>query len=137
MFTNIFSKRKLWWPDASIEKKLKWDEVKWNGYSIRDKYFCFYSRWFLANLGKRINSAINNAISNTQDDFAISIDVMLRSIATALLESDFNNALVSSLRNNIRNKLLDKPAKNSNKSMTDAQTKKSWFIRLSLMNYGI
>lgn len=78
----------------------------------------------LANLGKRINNAINSAISNTQDDYATSVDIMLKGIATALLESDVNIALVSSLRNNIRNKLLDTSTKNNNRSMTNAQTKK-------------
>ncbi|CAL9737574.1 signal recognition particle subunit Srp54p [Monosporozyma servazzii] len=77
----------------------------------------------LANLGKRINGAVNNALSNTQDDYSTSVDIMLKAIVTALLESDVNIALVSKLRGNIRNKLLDKSAK-ANRSMTNAQTKK-------------
>lgn len=76
----------------------------------------------LADLGKRINSAVNNAISNTQDDFTTSVDVMLKGIVTALLESDVNIALVSKLRNNIRSQLLSE--NRSEKSTTNAQTKK-------------
>lgn len=74
----------------------------------------------LADLGKRINSAVNNALSNTQDDYDTTVDVMLKSIVTALLESDVNIRLVSNLRNNIKAKLLE----SKNKSTNTAQTKK-------------
>lgn len=76
----------------------------------------------MADLGKRINSAVNSAISNTQDDFATSVDVMLKGIVTALLESDVNIALVSKLRNNIRSQLLSE--NRNEKATTNAQTKK-------------
>ncbi|QID88502.1 Signal recognition particle [Saccharomyces pastorianus] len=76
----------------------------------------------LADLGKRINSAVNSAISNTQDDFSTSVDVMLKGIVTALLESDVNIALVSKLRNNIRSQLLSE--NRNEKATTNAQTKK-------------
>lgn len=74
----------------------------------------------LADLGKRINSAVNNALSNTQDGYDTTVDVMLKSIVTALLESDVNIRLVSNLRNNIKAKLLE----SKNKSTNTAQTKK-------------
>lgn len=75
----------------------------------------------LADLGKRINGAVNNALSNTSDDYAVNVDTMLKAIVTALLESDVNIALVSRLRNNIKSKLMaQKPASGS----TNAQTKK-------------
>ncbi|SCU88277.1 LAMI_0D09472g1_1 [Lachancea mirantina] len=74
----------------------------------------------LADLGKRINGAVNSALSNTQDDYVAAVDVMLKSIVTALLESDVNIRLVSSLRNSIRNTLLE----NKNRSMGSMQTKK-------------
>ena len=74
----------------------------------------------LADLGKRINNAVNSALSNTQDEYATAVDNMLKSIATALLESDVNIKLVSRLRNNIRNKLMS----SKNRSMTSVQTKR-------------
>jgi len=74
----------------------------------------------LADLGKRINGAVNSALSNTQDDFATAVDSMLKGIVTALLEADVNIALVSKLRNNIKSKLME----NKGKSMTNVQTKK-------------
>ena len=58
--------------------------------------------------------------SNTQDDYDTTVDVMLKSIVTALLESDVNIRLVSNLRNNIKAKLLE----SKNKSTNTAQTKK-------------
>ena len=76
----------------------------------------------LADLGKRINNAVNSALSNTEDDYVNSIDGMLKGISTALLEADVNIMLVSKVRNNIRSVLLDN--KTTNRSMNNVQTKK-------------
>ncbi|QLQ78839.1 hypothetical protein HG537_0B01870 [Torulaspora globosa] len=76
----------------------------------------------LADLGKRINSAVNGALSNSQDDYASTVDHMLKGIVTALLESDVNVKLVSKLKNNLKSKLLD--SKGDNRSISNGQTKK-------------
>ena len=76
----------------------------------------------LADLGKRINSAVNGALSNTQDDYATTVDVMLKTIVTALLEADVNIKLVSKLRNNLKETLLG--SKTNGRSTSNAQTKK-------------
>lgn len=82
----------------------------------------FASKMVLADLGKRINSAVNGALSNTQDDYATTVDSMLKAIVTALLESDVNIKLVSKLRNNLKTKLLDSKA--SGRSTSNGQVKK-------------
>ena len=78
----------------------------------------FASKMVLADLGKRINSAVNGALSNTQDDYATTVDSMLKAIVTALLESDVNIKLVSKLRNNLKTKLLDSKASGRSTSRT-------------------
>ena len=77
----------------------------------------------LADLGKRINSAVNSALTNSHDDYATTVDVMLKNIVTALLESDVNIQLVSKLRSNIKSTLMD-ASRVSAKSTSNAQTKK-------------
>ncbi|SCW01309.1 LAFE_0D09736g1_1 [Lachancea fermentati] len=84
----------------------------------------------LADLGKRINSAVNNALSNSQDDYTTTVDVMLKSIVTALLESDVNIKLVSKLRTNIRNKLLESKSKSTNTAQTKKLIQKTVFDEL-------
>ncbi|AET38919.1 RNA-binding signal recognition particle subunit SRP54 Ecym_3433 [Eremothecium cymbalariae DBVPG len=76
----------------------------------------------LADLGKRINAAVTQALNNDKDEYAVTVELMLKSIATALLENDVNIKLVSNLRNNLKVKLLG--VKNSNKDTSQAQTKK-------------
>ncbi|CCD22971.1 RNA-binding signal recognition particle subunit SRP54 NDAI_0A08170 [Naumovozyma dairenensis CBS 421] len=77
----------------------------------------------LADLGKRINGAVNNALSNTEDDYTTTVDSMLKGIVTALLESDVNIALVSKVRSNIKSKLLSENNA-ANRSVSNGQTKK-------------
>lgn len=76
----------------------------------------------LADLGKRINTAVNSALSNTQDDYVTTVDVMLKSIVTALLESDVNIKLVFGLRNNIRVKLAFGKQEPIYQQFTDQET---------------
>lgn len=70
----------------------------------------------LADLGRRINTAVSSAIKSSDVDSAI--DVMLKEICNALLESDVNFKLVAKLRNDIRAKL------NSDESVNAQQKKK-------------
>lgn len=84
----------------------------------------------LADLGKRINSAVNSALSNSQDDYVTTVDVMLKTIVTALLESDVNIKLVFSLRNNIRAKLLDVKSRSTNNAQTKKLIQKTVFDEL-------
>ena len=84
----------------------------------------------LADLGKRINTAVNSALSNTQDDYVTTVDVMLKSIVTALLESDVNIKLVFGLRNNIRVKLLENKSRSTNNSQTKKLIQKTVFEEL-------
>ncbi|KAH3902936.1 related to Signal recognition particle subunit SRP54 [Saccharomycodes ludwigii] len=74
----------------------------------------------LADLGKRIHNAVNNALSDTEDDYTTTVDTMLKTITTALLQSDVNIRLVSSLRTNIRNELLS----NNKHNLPPSQRKK-------------
>lgn len=71
----------------------------------------------LADLGRRINSAVSGAIkSNDVNEDAI--DLMLKEICNALLESDVNIKLVAKLRKDIKSKLNDdgsKPGVNKKK----------------------
>lgn len=71
----------------------------------------------LADLGRRINSAVSGAIkSNDVNDDAI--DLMLKEICNALLESDVNIRLVAKLRKDIKSTLTndgDKPGINKKK----------------------
>ncbi|AMD18797.1 HBL105Cp [Eremothecium sinecaudum] len=76
----------------------------------------------LADLGKRINAAVSQALSNEQDDYVTNVETMLKAIAMALLENDVNVKLVSGLRNNIKTKLLGD--KTANKNVSQAQVKK-------------
>jgi signal recognition particle subunit SRP54 len=64
----------------------------------------------LADLGRRINTAVSSAIKSTDVDAAI--DLMLKEICNALLEADVNFKLVAKLRNDIRSKLNDDQTKN-------------------------
>ncbi|BAO39172.1 Signal recognition particle 54 kDa protein [Kluyveromyces marxianus] len=75
----------------------------------------------LADLGKRINNAVTNAISGEQTDYEVTVQSMLKEIVTALLENDVNIKLVSKLRDNINNTLLS--SNNVNAKLTNAQTK--------------
>lgn len=60
----------------------------------------------LADLGKRINKAVSSAISS-EEDVESAIDVMLKEISRALVESDVNIKLVLNLRNKIKAQLKD------------------------------
>lgn len=80
----------------------------------------------LANLGKRINQAVNGALGGDTGgaDYVTRMDGMLKAIVTALLEADVNIVLVSQLRANIRKKLVEQGSESTNKSISSAQTKK-------------
>ncbi|AAS50406.2 AAR041Wp [Eremothecium gossypii ATCC 10895] len=74
----------------------------------------------LADLGKRINAAVAQALNNDTDDYVAGVETMLKAIVTALLENDVNIKLVSSVRSNIKARLL---ADKSGRRMGQAQTK--------------
>ncbi|KAH3672214.1 hypothetical protein WICMUC_004404 [Wickerhamomyces mucosus] len=60
----------------------------------------------LADLGKKINNAVSNAINSKDGNNESNIDLMLKEISTALIESDVNIKLVLNLRNKIKSKLI-------------------------------
>lgn len=85
----------------------------------------------LADLGKRINNAVTQALHSEQDDFSSTVNIMLKSIVTALLEADVNIKLVSKLRDNIKLKLLDSNIKKqSNTNHTKRLIQKTVFDEL-------
>ncbi|ANB14743.1 Srp54p [Sugiyamaella lignohabitans] len=73
----------------------------------------------LADLGRRINAAVNSLTSQSVVD-QTALDAMLKEICTALLESDVNVRLVGQLRNSIRAKVASALNKEEKESGSNA-----------------
>lgn len=74
----------------------------------------------LADLGRRLNSALAD-LSKVPTVNDAAIDSLLRSVATALLESDVNVKLVSKLRDDVRKQVKDSLNDPKNEKMNQAQ----------------
>lgn len=86
----------------------------------------------LADLGRRINAAVLQALNSEQDDYIVIVENMLKAIVTALLENDVNIKFVSRLRNNIKCKLLDdnQASKSVSRGVIKKQIQKTVFDEL-------
>lgn len=86
----------------------------------------------LTSLGRRINNAFAELLKAPQTDDA-TIEALLKSVCSALLESDVNVRLVSKLRNSVRAEVKDGLNDKAKASLSEGQKKS--FVQKAVYNH--